>query len=157
MWQENTLLPSLMLISRPWIGECTEKLHEIWVFLSFLFWKNFFICIRNDKIRQNLDHWETEDGGSGDDLWRKEGKSDLTWKLGTSEHEEQQPRRWWPRPQRPSLTYSHWPRKKNAPAAAGFDEYEANNFKCSACAIVLSAIKNVPEGYRYRARVFDYG
>ena len=40
------------------------------MFLSFLFWKNFFICILNDKIRQILDHWETEDDGLTVNLWR---------------------------------------------------------------------------------------
>ena len=53
-----------MWISLRWIPEGTEKLHEIWMFLSFLFWKNFCIRIQNDKIWQILGHWDIQDNGS---------------------------------------------------------------------------------------------
>ena len=51
MWQEKTCLPFLTLMSRPWIGHSTEKLHENGACLGFLFWKNFLSCTPNDKIR----------------------------------------------------------------------------------------------------------
>ena len=57
-----------MWISLRWIREGTEKLHEIWMFLSFLFWKNFCIRIQNDKIWQILGHWDIQDNGSVVDL-----------------------------------------------------------------------------------------
>ena len=50
MWQEKALSQFLTLISCPWIGHTSEKLHEIRFFLSFLFWKNFLSCTPNDKI-----------------------------------------------------------------------------------------------------------
>ena len=70
MWQEKTLLQFLTPISRPWIGRPSEKLHENWAFLSFLFWKNFFPCIQNDKIRHFLDDKDTKGCSFRAYLWR---------------------------------------------------------------------------------------